>query len=140
MKRVIVGTGPLVAFMDRGEPFHDWSVAQLEQMRGSLVSCEAVIAETDYIVRSRGGNPSGLYDRISDGTIDVSFSLAKEVRAVAKLLQRFADQEMQLADACLVRLSELHQDCILLTTDVQDFTVYRRFERQRIPFLAPQQA
>ena len=94
MKRVIVDTGPLVAFMDRGEPFHDWSVAQLEQVRGSVVSCEPVIAETDYIVRSRGGNPSGLYDRIADGTIDVSFSLAREVQAVAKLLQRFADRDM----------------------------------------------
>lgn len=140
MKRVLVDTGPLVAFMDRGEPFHEWSVAQLEQVRGSIVSCEAVIAETDYIVRSRGGNPAGLYDRIADGTIDVSFSLTREVRAVARLLQRFADQQMQLADACLVRLSELHEDCVLLTTDVRDFSVYRRFERQRIPFLAPQQA
>jgi predicted nucleic acid-binding protein len=138
VKRVIVDTGPLVAFMDRGEPFHAWSVAQLEQVQGSLVSCEAVIAEMDYIIRSRGGDPSGLYDRVADGTIEVSFSLAKEVRAVARLLHRFADQEMQLADACVVRLSELHEDCVVLTTDFRDFSVYRRFERQRIPFLAPQ--
>jgi uncharacterized protein len=140
MKQAIVDTGPLVAFMDRGEPFHEWSVAQLEQVRGSLVTCEAVIAETDYIIRSRGGSPLGLYDRVADGTLDVSFSLSREVRAVAKLLQRFADQEMQLADACLVRLSELHVDCVVLTTDVRDFSIYRRFERQRIPFLAPQRA
>jgi len=140
VKRVIVDTGPLVAFMDRGEPCHAWSVAQLEQVQGSLLSCEAVIAETDYIIRSRGGDPAGLYERVADGTIDVSFSLAAEVRSVARLLQRFADQKMQLADACVVRLSELHQDCVVLTTDSRDFLVYRRFERQRIPFLAPQLA
>ena len=64
--------------------------------------------------------------------------ITKRGRAVARLLHRFADQEMQLADACVVRLSELHEDCVVLTTDLRDFSVYRRFERQRIPFLAPQ--
>jgi predicted nucleic acid-binding protein len=137
VKRVILDTGPLVAFMDRGEPFHAWSVAQLEQAAAPLLSCEAVIAETDYIIRSRGGDPAGLYEQIAEGVIDVSFSLAREIRPVAGLMRRFADQDMQLADACVVRLSELHEDCVVLTTDVRDFSVYRRFERQRIPFLAP---
>ena len=137
MKRVILDTGPLVAFMDRGEPFHSWSVEQLERVTAPLLSCEAVIAETDYIIRSRGGDPAGLYEQIAEGVIDVSFSLAREIRPVAALMHRFADQEMQLADACVVRLSELNEDCVVLTTDVRDFLVYRRFERQRIPFLAP---
>ena len=138
MMRTILDTGPLVAFMDAGEPFHEWSVRQLEARPGPLFSCEAVLAETDYIVRSRGGDPAGLYDLVAEGTIDVSFSLGREVRSIARLLRRFADQDMQLADACVVRLSELHEDCVVLTTDVRDFSIYRRFERERIPFLAPE--
>ncbi len=137
MTKYILDTGPLVAFIDAGEPFHAWSVAQFGAIRSPVLSCEAVIAETDYIVRSRGGDPLELYDRIADGTIDLSFCLREQVGAVARLLRRFADQQMQLADACIVRLSELFEDCLVLTTDTTDFSVYRRFERRQIPILAP---
>ena len=56
---------------------------------------------------------------------------------VAHLLEKYSDQEMQLADACLVRMSELKRDCRLFTLDRKDFQVYRRFERQVIPLVAP---
>ena len=44
---------------------------------------------------------------------------------------------MQLADACLVRMSELKRDCRVFTLDKTEFQVYRRFERQVIPLVAP---
>jgi len=52
-------------------------------------------------------------------------------------MEKYGDQEMQLADACLVRMSELQRDCRLFTLDQKDFRVYRRFERQVIPLIAP---
>jgi hypothetical protein len=50
----------------------------------------------------------------------------------------YHDQEMQLADACLVRMSELKRDCRVFTLDRRDFRVYRRFDRQVIPLVAPE--
>jgi uncharacterized protein len=52
-------------------------------------------------------------------------------------LEGYRDQEMQLADACLVRMSELKRDCRVLTIDKGEFQIYRRFERQLIPIIAP---
>jgi hypothetical protein len=51
---------------------------------------------------------------------------------------KYHDQEMQLADACLVRMSELKRDCRVFTLDRRDFQVYRRFDRQMIPLVAPE--
>ena len=51
---------------------------------------------------------------------------------------KYHDQGMQLADACLVRMSELKRDCRVFTLDRRDFQVYRRFDRQMIPLIAPE--
>ena len=55
---------------------------------------------------------------------------------VLNLLRKYADQPMSLADACLVRMAELHDNCQIFTTD-RDFLVYRRKGRGVIPLLAP---
>ena len=66
----------------------------------------------------------------------VAFDLNDEIEAVLKLLQKYSDVPMSLADACLVRMSEVFSDPLLLTTD-SDFRVYRRHSRQMIPCLLP---
>jgi len=66
----------------------------------------------------------------------VAFRLEPESESVAALMRRYADLPMSLADACLVRMSELNRDCRVLTTD-SDFKLYRRFGRQVIPLLCP---
>jgi len=71
------------------------------------------------------------------GTISAPFQLDEHAAWVARLLERYRDQQMQLADACLVRMSELKRDCRLFTLDKSEFLIYRRFERQFIPLVAP---
>ena len=70
--------------------------------------------------------------------ITVPFSLEAHAEAVAHLLEKYHDQGMQLADACLVRMSELKRNCRVFTLDKQDFQVYRRFDRHMIPLVAPE--
>ena len=57
--------------------------------------------------------------------------------AVGRLLRRYASLPMDLADACLVRLSELHADSVVFTIDSEFRDVYRRNGRQVIPTLLP---
>ena len=61
---------------------------------------------------------------------------AGRLEAFEELLRRYRNVPMSLADACLVRLSELYGDCAVLTLD-SDFRIYRRHGRQVIPVLAP---
>jgi len=66
----------------------------------------------------------------------VNFDFNDDMESVLKLLQKYADVPMSLADACLVRMTETFSDPIVLTTD-SDFRVYRRHSRQVIPSVMP---
>jgi len=70
------------------------------------------------------------------GALLISFGLNNEIESVLRLLHKYEDLPMSLADACLVRMTETTADPILLTTDT-DFRVYRRHSRQVIPCELP---
>jgi hypothetical protein len=103
-----------------------------------MLTCEAVIAEATYLLREHAGLPSekvlALFER---KVVSAPFHLEEQSDTVARLLESYFDQGMQLADACLVRMSELKRDCRVFTLDKQEFPVYRRFERQVIPLVTP---
>lgn len=134
----LLDTGPLVAFFDRSDADHEWAKEQWAQAPVPMLTCEAVLAEAAYLLREHAGLPGNkllaLFER---KIIAAPFRLEDHSDPVAHLMEKYDDQEMQLADACLVRMSELHRDCRVFTLDKQEFQVYRRFERQVIPLVAP---
>jgi predicted nucleic acid-binding protein len=134
----LLDTGPLVAFFDRSEEYHAWTKEKWAQAPVPMLTCEAVLTEAAYLLQERAGLPAervlALFER---KVISVPFYLEEHVAPVTRLLERYRDQEMQLADACLVRMSELKRDCRVFTLDAAEFRIYRRFERQVIPLVAP---
>ncbi len=135
----LVDTGPLVAFFDRSDADHEWAKEQWAKAPLPMLTCEAVLAEAAYLLQNRAGlAPEKLLALFERGIIRVPFRLDEHAALVARLLERYRDQEMQLADACLVRMSELKRDCRVFTLDKAEFRVYRRFERQVIPLVAPE--
>ena len=136
MSALLLDTGPLFAYLAGTDVHHDWAVRQFGTFHGPLLSCEPVFAETAYLISQRGGSLNSLWEFLRRGTVQLPFHLESEFEAVAVLMQRYSNVPMDLADACLVRLSEQHRDCYVLTTD-SDFRVYRRFGRQVIPLVSP---
>jgi predicted nucleic acid-binding protein len=135
----LLDTGPLVAFFDRSDADHGWAKEQWANAPVPMLTCEAVLAEATYLLQERAGlAPEKVLALFERGIVRVSFRLEEHSALVARLLERYRDQEMQLADACLVRMSELKRDCRILTLDKAEFQVYRRFERQVIPLVAPE--
>ncbi len=134
----LLDTGPLVAFFDRSDADHEWAKDRWAHAPVPMLTCEAVLAEATYLLWEHAGLPGekvlALFER---KVIAAPFRLEDHAAPVAHLLEKYSDQKMQLADACLVRMSELHRDCRVFTLDKQDFQVYRRFERQVIPLVAP---
>jgi uncharacterized protein len=134
----LLDTGPLVAFFDRSDSAHGWAKEMWAQAPIPMLTCEAVIAEAAYLLREHAGlSPEKLMALFERGVISASFRLEEHSEAVGRLLEKYSDQDMQLADACLAKMSELHRDCRVFTLDSQDFQVYRRFDRQLIPLLTP---
>lgn len=134
--RLLLDTGPLVALLNRRDRYHDWARQVLADSRPPLLSCEAVLSEACHLLL-RAGQPAGSVLRLIErGVIEPAFELREQYQAVAGLLHKYRDQPMSLADACLVRMTELHTTARVLTLD-SDFRVYRRFSRQTVPVLMP---
>ena len=136
IRSVILDTGPLVAYLDEDEQHHGWACQQFGQIEGSLVTCESVLSEAFFIIQTLPRHRGVLRQMIRDEIFDLGFSLAKEGSAVAGLMEQYRDVPMSLADACLVRMSELWPDASVFTLD-SDFRVYRRNKRQSLPLICP---
>lgn len=130
--RPIADTGLLVGYLDRSDQYHAWATDCLGNLRVALTTCEAVIAEAEYLVP--GAGPL-LLEMVRRGTLRIVPLLPGETDAITTLLQRY--ETMQFADACVVRLSELIPESVVYTTDKRDFTVYRRRRNQLIRFVSP---
>ena len=131
----ICDTGPLVAYLNRNDPYHSWSVAAMKQIPPPLYTCEAVLTEAVYFLREDGADVEPLFKMIEKDAIVIEFDLAAHWPRVRALMKRW--ERMDLADASLVVMSELRPRSQVLTIDRNDFSVYRRNERQVIEFVAP---
>lgn len=135
-KRTLVDAGPIVATLIAADKHHAWAREVWAQLEPPVHTCEAVLSEAQHVVRRLGGNPLAVLELLRSGVINVGFSVGDEVERLLELQRTYADVPMSLADACLVRMTELHEHSRVMTTD-SDFRIYRRNRRQVIPMLAP---
>lgn len=131
-----VDAGPLVAFLNRADSHHAWAMAMLGQIPPPLLTCEAVLAEAWHLLGKASSGQRALLELLRRHTVRVAFDLEEHLSSIQKLVERYASVPMSLADACLVRMSELHADCRILTVD-DDFHIYRRHGRQAVPLIIP---
>lgn len=131
---VLVDAGFVVALLSNRDTHHGWAAAQALQFAPPWSTCEAALSEAFHLVGVRGA-PS-LSALLRRGSLLVAFELAKDLEPVLKLMQKYADVPMSLADACLVRMTETFADPVVLTTDA-DFRVYRRHSRNIVPCVTP---
>ncbi len=130
--RGIADTGFLVAFLNRRDQFHSWALEVAQQVEVPLFTCEAVLAETAYHVRSS----SHVLTLLDSGLIQMRFELTAALPRVKFLAERYADRNPDLADLCLICMSEDLPQHEVLTVD-SDFLIYRRWEREIIPTRRP---
>ncbi len=136
MRRCVADTGPLVALLNRRDPYHDWAKSTLASAAAPILTCEAVLAETAHLVRHLPGCPAAVVELVERGVLAVAFRLADDPAPVRSLLAKYADVPMSLADACLVRMAERDAGLHIVTLD-SDFRVYRRLGRLRLAVLTP---
>jgi predicted nucleic acid-binding protein len=129
----IADTGFLVAFANRGDRHHEWAVEVAGRVTEPLLTCEAVLAEAAFHL----GSVRVVLAMIEDGFVTIAFDCREHLPHLAALAQRFADRRPDLADLCLIRMSELHPKHAVVTVDRADFRAYRRNKREVIPVLAP---
>jgi uncharacterized protein len=134
--KVLLDTGPLIGYLNRRDQHHQWAVERWSALTAPLWTCESVLSEAVYLAQSEEMGLDSVLYLVESGVIRLDFSLEKNRADVLNLLRKYADKPMSLADACLVRMAELNENCQVLTTD-RDFLVYRRRGRSVIPLMAP---
>lgn len=139
MASMIVDTGPLVAILNRSDTHHAWATEHFAHLRPPLLTCEAVLSEASYLLGPGSRGSRALLALVERGIVRIDFRCQDEVVRVNELTTRYASVPMSFADACLVRMTELHHPTTLWTID-RDFCIYRRNGRQRIPTLMPPSA
>ena len=136
MTTLLLDTGPWVALHCRSDAHHVWAKAQFAQHAGPFLTCEAVVAETCFLLARAGFDPAVALALMDRGVVRVGMALGDELGAVKTLFERYDNVPASLADACLVRMSELYEPCRVLTLD-SDFHIYRRHGRKVIPVIRP---
>ena len=134
--RVLADAGVIVGLIRPRDQWHKWAINAANQIAPPFYTCEVVIAEAFFLVRDLWPAQQRILGMLSDGFLKLEFSLAPEVERINALMEKYADLPMSLADACLVRMSELNDDAAVFTVD-QDFLVYRKQGRKKIPLISP---
>ncbi|MDE3084406.1 MAG: PIN domain-containing protein [Verrucomicrobiota bacterium] len=132
----ILDTGPLAGALDRDDQWHAWAAKEFASIRQPALTCEAVISEACFVLRGVLDARQKIFALVERGILHIVPVLPDESSAVRALLARYGER-MDYADACLVRLSELHRSHTIVTTDTEDFRIYRRFGKQVLPLRVP---
>lgn len=131
--KAIADTGFLVAFANARDAHHAWAMDLAERVTEPLLTCEAVLAEAAFHL----GDAGVVLAMVADGLLALAFDCGENLPQLAVLAERYADRQPDLADLCLIRMSELYPQHTVITVDVTDFEVYRRNRREVIPLICP---
>jgi predicted nucleic acid-binding protein len=132
----IVDTGPLVAFFDRAERHHRWATEHIEKLEAPLLVCEPVLTEAIYLLARYAKAQDTLFELLQNGALHIALQIEDHVDALRRLMQKYRDTPMSLADACVVRMAEIHDRHEVLTLDA-DFSVYRKHGRVPLKLIHP---
>ena len=136
-EKIILDTGPLVAFLNKNDDYHDWAALQLNLMEPPLFTCESVISEACYLLNQYHNGPAKVLELISRDLIEIKFDLTNEYQSIKKMIDKYNNVPMSFADSCLVRMAEIIEDSKVFTLDT-DFRIYRKNKNEVIPTIMPE--
>lgn len=135
-QNVLLDTGPLVAFLKKDEYYHQWALQQWQVIEPPLITCEAVITESCFLMKRVYGGRDAVLNLLKQRIVQVTFNLDDEIDRICQLLSRYESVPMSLADGCLVRMAESYPASKIMTLD-SDFRVYRKYRNQMISLIQP---
>jgi uncharacterized protein len=134
--RYLVDAGPLIGWFSRRDQWHDWSTQALQAVDDVLWTSEAVFAEACYQLGGNTAEVAALVELADGGQLRLLAPLGPATGRLRSLLAKYPC--MDVCDASLILLSEVYPAARIVTLDVRDFTVYRRFRNEPLPLICPQ--
>jgi predicted nucleic acid-binding protein len=131
--KAIVDTSLIVAFGSHGDHHHAWAVDIAKNITEPLITCKAVLAEAAFHL----GSSSYVLSLLRSEMLRLAFDLTRNLEQLTELARRYDDRRPDLADLCVIRMSELYPKHTVITVDEGDFRAFRRNKREAIPILCP---
>lgn len=131
----LLDTGPLVALLSERDGAHERAKRLFAGCRPPFRCCEAVVAEACFLMRKV--DPSGPAEVLAlaeRGVFDIALSVREHWSPVERLIRKYVDRPISLADACLIRCAEVRDEARILTFD-EDFSVYRWARNKKFQIL-----
>ena len=125
MPAVLVDTGPLVALLDRSDPYHLTCQETLSSLDDSLVTVWPVMTEAMYMLRAYWQAQDALWEMLDTAAVEIMPLGIEDLPRMRELMRKYRDQPMDLADAALVRVAERERLRRIFTLDRRDFQIYR---------------
>ena len=133
--RTLVDAGPLIGWLNAADQWHSWSVKTLSAFRGPLHTTEIVLGEACWHLGGNTQPAHALLGLVRMGAIQLLHPWPGHLQRTQELMLKYI--QMDAADASLVVLSEMHRAAKIITTDRRDFSIYRRFGREKLPVIMP---
>jgi predicted nucleic acid-binding protein len=124
MQPVLLDTGVIYALLDRHERAHEECVRALEDLHRPLVTCEAVIVESCYLLRHRRDEMDAVLANVESGFFAIPFQISRSASQIRAILRKYRDTPADFADACLIQMADELDTGDILTLD-SDFAHYR---------------
>ncbi len=135
MRAVLVDAGPLVALLDRSDNHHQTIVSAIEEIRDPLVSVWPAIVEAMYLLSFSWRAQQALWEIIETDGVQILALDESDASAMKKLMEKYRDLPMDMADAALVHVADRESIRRVLTLDQRDFGVYRLPRKGRFTLL-----
>ena len=129
----LLDAGPLVALANRRDQHRAWAVRAVDRLDAPVLTCEAVLSEAWFLTGRGGGDPTGVLDLVTVLGVEVVPAWGPRTDEIIRL---YADRA-SVADASLLALAEEADGRVVVTTDRDDFAVYRLHRRRAVPALVP---
>ena len=136
IKPTIADTGVIVAYLNKKDQWHQWTLEKMRNLPTPFLTCEAVITEACFLMQTKPDGKADVLKMLAEGALQIDFSLSNEVAEIKKLIKKYDSVPMDFADACLVRMSELIENSLVFTVD-GDFLIYRKNGKKEIPLIYP---
>jgi uncharacterized protein len=135
MPTVLVDAGPLVALIDRSDPYHRVCRGTLATIRDPLGTVWPAFTEAMYLLRQSAQAQRAVWDLLNVGGVRLLDLDHEDCPRMRELMWKYRDLPMDLADAALVRVAERERLRRVFTIDRRDFEVYRPYRLGRFEIL-----
>jgi uncharacterized protein len=136
MGPILIDTGVIFALFDQNEGAHERCVRTLESIHRPLVTCEAVITESCYLLRRRRDAVDAVLANVKTGFFGIPLQISIAASQIREIFRKYRDTPCDFADACLIAMADHLNTGDILTLD-SDFAHYRWRRNRRFRNLVP---